>query len=84
MKNIKLKSITFIALALIFILGSTGCIITITEPETPGEPTQSTTIQTPVVPIDPGWTGSIFVMPDWWILMPIQKWPEMWIPSHLP
>jgi serine protease Do len=61
MKNIKLKSIIFIALVLIFMLGTTGCIITITEPETPGEPTQSTTIQTPVVPIDPGWTGSTFV-----------------------
>lgn len=61
MKNIKLKSITFIALSLIFILGMTGCIVTITEPETPSEPAQSTAIQTPVVPIDPGWTGSTFV-----------------------
>lgn len=60
MKNNIIKNITVIVLSLILILGTAGCIITITEPESPTTPTESTASQTSVVPIDPGWAGSTF------------------------
>ncbi|MEJ2738587.1 MAG: trypsin-like peptidase domain-containing protein [Dehalococcoidia bacterium] len=60
MKNLKINYIITVVLLLVFILGTSGCIITLPEAEQPTTPAESTSSQAPVVPIDPGWQGSAF------------------------